>query len=153
MRGILIKTVDEGDTTNLINCWEIKQEILNKHDLLKQSWNFFYKVYKNNKVYLLKKSKNNVLGYAIIDEKNNGYYLSLLAIRLNKQGNGLSKKLMNYIISEIQDNIYCHVRINNKKAVNLYKSLGFDIIQELESFYNDGGNAYLMSRYESSKYK
>ncbi|MEM2756620.1 MAG: GNAT family N-acetyltransferase, partial [Candidatus Bathyarchaeia archaeon] len=41
---------------------------------------------------------------------------------------------------------YLEVRVSNTPAINLYRSLNFEIIRVIKGYYLNGEDAYLMSR-------
>ena len=71
-----------------------------------------------------------------------------LYVKKNYQGLGIGKKLAEKIITEAKDKGYNYMRLDTlsslKKALNLYKSLGF---YEIDSYiYNPMDNAIYMER-------
>lgn len=41
---------------------------------------------------------------------------------------------------------YLEVRVSNQPAINLYKKLGYRVVQRVPSYYLDGEDAFIMSR-------
>lgn len=71
--------------------------------------------------------------------------------RGKRYGFFLLKYVTQYLIPEIRPKgtiIRLHVRVSNKKAIDLYQGLGFQIEERVESYYqytDDIEDAYLMS--------
>ncbi len=70
---------------------------------------------------VLEEYRKRGIGKAIVEESTNG-------IRLKKC-----------------DEFYLEVRCSNTEAVRLYEKLGFEIKQQLNAYYRDGEDAYLMA--------
>ena len=80
--------------------------------------------------------------------ENNICEMKRLYVKKNYQGLGIGKKLAKKIITEAKDKGYNYMRLDTlsslKKALNLYKSLGF---YEIDSYiYNPMDNAIYMER-------
>ena len=62
---------------------------------------------------------------------------------------GIGKALVEESVNGVQlrkcDEFYLEVRCSNTDAVRLYEKLGFTIRQQLNAYYRDGEDAYLMS--------
>lgn len=79
--------------------------------------------------------KGHVISIAVLSEYRRlgvGYALLLNAMR----------GALNYGASEI----FLEVRISNVPAVNLYRLMGFEVVQQLSRYYTDGETAYRMAR-------
>ena len=63
-------------------------------------------------------------------------YFSNLVVHHSSRGIGLGRMLMEYILKEMRVE-YIDVLAENKSAVELYKSMGFDRIEENYGFKND----------------
>lgn len=93
--------------------------------------------------------------YIVIDSSGIvvGYILALphlilsFAIDARFRGQGWGRKLMEQYLKNNQHSPYVnlHVRVTNEIAVQLYKKLGFQIIDEIKDYYrNPIENGYLM---------
>ena len=75
--------------------------------------------------YLIWLDNNNLVAYAIVQKFNDGVsYLTPLVISESYRGHGLSKQIMNLLISKYDVNELT-VEKDNKVAIELYKKLGF----------------------------
>lgn len=76
-------------------------------------------------------------------------HITNVAITPEKRGKGYGKALILHAIKSLREKkasyIILEVRISNEKAVNLYKSLGFRVIQLRKGYYVDSNeDAYVM---------
>jgi ribosomal protein S18 acetylase RimI-like enzyme len=57
---------------------------------------------------------------------------------------------LNYLIKILENEnikqINLEVRIDNKKAIQFYNKHGFEIINNIKQFYQNGENAFIMKR-------
>ena len=115
----------------------------------------YYRILKQNLSYCYILNTE-LIGICLVDSDNRNYpgvVISILCIKKEHQGKGLGKSLLNHCINNcFKFNYYTfflQVAINNKKAYNLYKKLGFNEIQILKNYYKnernpDDRDAYLM---------
>ena len=78
--------------------------------------------------------KGHVVSIAVIDE-----------YRKKGIGNALVKESVNGVKLRKCDEFYLEVRCSNNEAVRLYEKYGFIIKQQLNAYYRDGEDAYLMA--------
>ncbi len=89
----------------------------------------------------------NVIGYFILWIIYDTATLMNFAIKKSYWGMGYGKKLLSFLVDNFKDkvsSISLDVRKSNIRAIRLYKSLGFKIINERPKYYSDGENAYQM---------
>ncbi|WP_340695865.1 ribosomal protein S18-alanine N-acetyltransferase [Hydrogenobacter thermophilus] len=89
----------------------------------------------------------NVIGYFILWVIYDTATLMNFAIKKSYWGMGYGKKLLSFLVDSFKDkvsSISLDVRKSNIRAIRLYKSLGFKIINERPKYYSDGENAYQM---------
>lgn len=105
---------------------------------------FFMRMHQNFPNYfLVAKDQEKVVGFIIARERDSYTYISSLAISEDYQGHGLGTKLCQEIIDKSKKDLQLHVR-KYCPAVSLYKKIGFEIIMELDNYYKNGSDAYLM---------
>lgn len=68
-----------------------------------------------------------------------------LAVSKNYQGQGIGKKLLEYILNNTDKNISLEVNTNNLIAISLYQKLGFEINKQINNYYENGDAAYKMT--------
>ncbi len=78
--------------------------------------------------------KGHVVSIAVLDE-----------YRKKGIGNALVEESVNGIKLRKCDEFYLEVRCSNNDAVRLYEKLGFVIRQQLNAYYRDGEDAFLMA--------
>ncbi|ABB44479.1 SSU ribosomal protein S18P alanine acetyltransferase [Sulfurimonas denitrificans DSM 1251] len=102
--------------------------------------------------------KNNMLFVAEIDNIIAGYILVLIkrknaklysiGVKEEFRGRKIAQKLLEFSIKKLSsigfDSLLLEVRVDNEVAINLYKKIGFSIKKNLNEFYLDGCDAYLM---------
>ncbi len=104
-----------------------------------------------------------VLGYQVVteDKKMVGFifivannetvgHITTIGIAPEHRKRGLGRKLLNHAENSLQkksfEAIVLEVRVSNFGAQNLYSNYGYVIIQKLKSYYQNGEDAYLMSK-------
>lgn len=78
--------------------------------------------------------KGHVVSIAVLDE-----------CRGQGIGRALAEEAVKGVRSKKCDEFYLEVRCSNTDAVRLYENLGFVIRQQLNAYYKDGEDAYLMA--------
>ena len=78
---------------------------------------------------------NELIGSVLINESDNGLLIDELFIEERYRNKGIGTSIIKTIIENYNLNIYSWVYKENKKAFNLYKSLGFFIKDETNSRY------------------
>ncbi|MEM1578501.1 MAG: ribosomal protein S18-alanine N-acetyltransferase [Archaeoglobaceae archaeon] len=90
-----------------------------------------------------------VVGYVVTMDvdKFTGKIVSI-AVRKEFRGKGIGEALMRRAIEKLKmrgkQKIALEVRVSNKVAQQLYKKLGFKIVENIPSYYSDGEDAYYM---------
>ncbi len=90
--------------------------------------------------------------YICVDEEEIGYFVgmqvldevTLLDIGIDRgyQGQGFGRRLLEYFVQlsvqQVVQQIWLEVRISNSKAINLYQSVGFNVIDRRKNYYSLG---------------
>lgn len=80
--------------------------------------------------------------------KVKGHVISL-AVMPHARRRGIAESLMREAIQNIRSRgvkeVYLEVRVTNNPAINLYRKLGFKVVNVLRRYYADGEDAYVMS--------
>lgn len=95
-------------------------------------------------------NKSTNIGYAIIWLDEDKSQIHSLVIKPSERHKGYAKTLLDYLfkyynIKKIKE-ISLEVRITNKKAIDLYKGLGFKEVSIRKNYYNDNEDALLLYR-------
>lgn len=123
-----------------------------EHQLFSSPWSkddYIYELSSNPyaKYYVLEDDK--IVGYVGIWITYETAQITTIGIAKERQGEGLSKLLMNKVIEETKDceAITLEVRVSNVKAIKLYESYGFkkEAIRKDYYLYNHE-DAYLMMK-------
>ena len=118
-----------------------------------QSFNALYEaINKNNYLYYLIKTDNNVVGYTGLHEEEGKLFLSKLYILKEYRGKGISSKTFEFIENLAKEknlkSIWLTVNKNNNHAIEVYKHKGFVIIRKQVA---DIGNGFVMDDYVFEK--
>ena len=77
-----------------------------------------------------------------------GHVVSIAVVEEHRRkgiGNALVQESVNGVNLRKCDEFYLEVRCSNTDAVRLYEKMGFKIRQQLNAYYRDGEDAYLMA--------
>lgn len=94
-------------------------------------------------------NRNRIAGYIILLDSIDIYEVIKIATSPNYRKKGLGKKLLNYVLDDLDKNLILEVRVSNKEAINLYENLGFEKINIRKGYYADTGEdgiVYLFSK-------
>ncbi len=87
-----------------------------------------------------------ILGYCMMRIVCNEANIINMAIKSSRQGEGLGSLLLGYVLNQlpINSSAFLEVKEGNLSAVNLYKRLGFNVINLRKNYYKDGRTALIM---------
>ena len=89
-----------------------------------------------------------IIGYAIILTRKNSrkWRIYSIAIAPHARGKGIGKALMLAIMENAKSAtvsaLSLEVKCDNKGAIELYRQLGFEVIDVLPAYYSDGTDGY-----------
>lgn len=82
-----------------------------------------------------------VAGYILTQNwfSDDEIYIGSLAVRTKFRNRGIAKKLLKHAMttSPSAKKLLLHVSKANTKATNLYKSVGFKLVQDIKDYYGD----------------
>ena len=84
-------------------------------------------------------NKNRLAGYIILLDSIDVYEVIKIAISPNYRKKGLGKKLLSFVLDDLDKNLILEVRVSNGSAINLYEGLGFEKINIRKGYYGDTG--------------
>ncbi|MGC9345867.1 MAG: ribosomal protein S18-alanine N-acetyltransferase [Candidatus Bathyarchaeales archaeon] len=94
--------------------------------------------------------RNSIVGYAILGEENDKGYLLSIAIHPKKRNQGFATSLLKFLEFKCYEKgltkMTLEVRVNNEKAIAIYKNLGFVEVGKKKGFYKDGVDALVMEK-------
>ncbi len=93
----------------------------------------------------------NLVGFIFISATNPTVaHITTIAIAPEHRHRGLGRKLLNHAENAMRkkdfEAMVLEVRVSNFAARNLYLNYGYVIIQKLKGYYQNGEDAYLMSK-------
>jgi len=133
--------VPPGSDDNVDRAWNLKERIRRTEGVLRQRRSFFTTAYERATVFLyLDRSADRLVGFATV--RRDGYIL-FLAVDPDYRGQGFGERLV-ASVAERHATVTCHARTTNRNALAFYESLGFEIQQQIDGYYEDGGDAYYL---------
>ncbi len=119
----------------------IEQAVFKQTDGRISKRQFHYHQQKQTGLWVIKDQQEQVAGYILVLYYKRSVRLYSLAIAPQLQGLGLAKLLLNHVINHEKtkhfQRITLEVRDSNKKAQQLYKSLGFTKSKVKKNYYED----------------
>ena len=87
-----------------------------------------------------------ILGYCMMRVVCNEVNIINMAIKSSRQREGLGSLLLGYVLNQLPNNssAFLEVKEGNLSAINLYKRLGFNVINLRKNYYKDGRTALIM---------
>lgn len=135
------RVVSPGENDHVGLAWQLKERIRREDGVLRQRRRFFENAYKRSTVYLyVDRSTDRLVGFAAV--RRDGYIL-FLAVNDHYRGEGFGKRLVARVADD-HGSVTCHARTTNQKALQFYKYLGFEVKRRIDSYYEDGGDAYYL---------
>jgi ribosomal protein S18 acetylase RimI-like enzyme len=120
---------------NLDNISDLKIFVSsNKSDYFRYFNSRGYDVILNHTYTSLYYLKDDIVGYGHLDVENNITWLGIMVSDENR-GKGYGEMIMNDLIENSTEDIHLTVDISNKIAYNLYKKIGFNVIEENKNHY------------------
>ncbi|MFB6297868.1 MAG: GNAT family N-acetyltransferase [Salinirussus sp.] len=133
--------VDAGDDTHVARAWRLKERIRQEEGVLRQRRSFFDSAYERSTVFMyVDESRDSLIGFAAV--RRDGYVL-FLAVDEEYRNQGFGKRLVASVAEEY-GSVTCHARTTNREALQFYRELGFDVRRRIDSYYEDGGDAYYL---------
>ncbi|MBK2356312.1 GNAT family N-acetyltransferase [Francisella hispaniensis] len=96
------------------------------------------------KYFFVAKIQDSLAGYILCFEYKKTIRVYSLAVSKSHQGQGIGKKLLEYILNNTDKNISLEVNTNNLIAISLYQKLGFVTNKQINNYYENGDSAYKM---------
>lgn len=138
-----IRRAAAGDAAKL---YKLESKIFTKENYPLSKSSFRYHI-KNNMLYIAEVNEE-VIGYILVLIKRKNAKLYSIAVDSLYRGRNIAKKFLKTVSKELVslgfEKFLLEVRVDNERAISLYKKAGFNIIKKLDSFYLDRCDAYLM---------
>lgn len=124
-----------GQSKYLDEAWVLKQEIREEIGIFHYDREFFDELYTDEFVYVyLSPHREELVGFTIIRQRG---YMSLLAVKAEERGNGYGRLILEDSVEHFEE-IECHVRETNRRAISFYKDFGFELVSIDEKYYDNG---------------
>lgn len=125
---------------------------------------FYLELYENfPKVFLVAEVDNKIVGYIMCRIETGGpefkrtpfgltrkgHIVSVAVLPEYRQhgiGSALITEAMRGMIEYNASECFLEVRVTNEQAINLYKELGFQIVNTISDYYHDGEDAIVMAK-------
>jgi len=135
-------TVERGDDDFVDAAWNLKERIRTDEGVLRQRRRFFENAYRRSTVYVYydRGRRSTLIGFAAV--RRDGYML-FLAVHPEYRGEGFGKRLIACVVDEYRS-VSCHARTTNQSAMRFYEHIGFDVVKQIDNYYEDGGDAYYL---------
>jgi len=145
------REVSPGHDDYVGEAWDLKEHIRHDDGVLRQRRGFFEDAYRRSTVYLYldRSREDRVIGFAAV--RRDGYIL-FLAVNDDYRDQGFGKRLVANVAEE-HATVTCHARTTNREALRFYKHLGFEVKRRIDSYYEDGGDAYYLTLGEDAGFR
>jgi len=146
-KGMLIRNATKDDLEKIL---EIERASFKRADAF--SLALFKKYLKElgESFFVVSDKPNSIVGYAILGEEEGKDYLLSIAIHPKKRNQGFATSLLKFLEFKCYEKgltkLTLEVRVNNKKAIAMYKNLGFVEVGKKKDFYEDGADALVMEK-------
>jgi ribosomal-protein-alanine N-acetyltransferase len=105
-------------------------------------------VFNSSSRYYVVKIVNKIVAFMGIWVEERKLHIINIAVHPEYRNKGIAKALLNSSIDYANKNrlkeIYLEVRKSNNVAQNLYKQFDFEIVEDLQKYYQDGEDGYRM---------
>lgn len=89
---------------------------------------------------LVAKENNNIVGYVLLSRVLDESTIEDITVDTQHRNKGIARHLMEALFALAdkmqQQSIFLEVRCSNKPAINLYRSMGFELIGERKNYYD-----------------
>lgn len=113
---------------------------------------FYYHI-RNNLLLVAETDEAEIAGYTLALTRRRDAKLYSIGIAHDYRGQGIAGMLMKATLETLEQKdfkrIMLEVRCDNLEALALYKRFGFVVIKQLNAFYRDGCDAYLMEQQDA----
>ncbi len=95
---------------------------------------------------LVMELEGKIVAYAVVWHFFEELHIANIAVHPEYRRMGLGRKLMEYILEKFgnAEFAFLEVRKSNEAAVQLYRSLGFKVLNIRKGYYQDGEDAFVM---------
>ena len=146
-KGIVVRNATEDDLHKIM---EIERASFKRADTFPRALFQKYLRELNDGFFVILDKSKSIVGYAILGEKDGKGYLISIAIHPQRRNQGFATSLLKFLESKCNEKgfteITLEVRVDNKKAIEIYRKLGFVEVEKKKCFYEDGADALVMEK-------
>jgi ribosomal-protein-alanine N-acetyltransferase len=129
---------------------EIEKSSFDWVDVFPKSLFYHFLIEHNNDFFVVLNQSGSIVGYAILVEKNRYGYLLSIAVHPNSRNSGVAAFLIEFLENKCREEGYrkliLDVRMDNEKAIRVYRRLGLVNVGIKLNYYGDGENALMMEK-------
>ena len=139
------KTIRRASLDDLNQIYLIEKDVFSNEHWTLEMLESELKNFLGTTTWIIEES-NVILGYCIIRIVCNEANIINMAIKSSRQREGLGSLLLGYVLNQlpINSSAFLEVKEGNLSAINLYKRLGFNVINLRNNYYKDGRTALIM---------
>ncbi|MDA3946140.1 MAG: GNAT family N-acetyltransferase [Helicobacteraceae bacterium] len=127
--------------------YALENELFSMENFPLSRRSFYYHI-NHNLLYVAVTDDGDIAGYVLALVRRRDPKLYSLGVAKTYRGGGVAGMLMKRVFKELTSRGFkrtlLEVRCDNTRAIALYRTFGFSLIKELNAFYRDGCDAYLM---------
>jgi ribosomal-protein-alanine N-acetyltransferase len=127
--------------------YALEEELFSAADFPLSHRSFYYHIH-HNLLYVAETKEGDIAGYVLALIQRRDAKLYSFGVAPLHRGSGLSGLLMRQILQQLVilgfKRTLLEVRCDNTTAIALYLKFGFRVTKQLDAFYRDGCDAYLM---------
>jgi len=146
-KGIVVRNATEDDLHKIM---EIERASFKRADVFPRTLFQKYLRELTNGFFVILDKCESIVGYAILGEKDGKGYLISIAIHPQRRNQGFAMSLLKFLEFQCYEKGFTtmtlEVRVDNKKAIEIYKKLGFVEAEKEKCFYEDGADALVMEK-------
>ena len=124
-----------------LNDFEDLKFIQNHNEILLPFKSIEEDLLNTNKMYLIAKNYNLIIGYIACDINSDHADITALLVDKTFRNLSVATTLINHLIFYLEKDsikeIFLEVRSSNTKAINLYTKLGFKFVSKRANYYSD----------------
>lgn len=142
-----IRNARKNDINEIL---EIEKNSFDPLEIFPKSLFFHYLKESNGDFFVVLNPAESIVGYAILVEKNGNGYLLSIAVHPKSRNKGIAASLIEFIENKCKEKGYkkliLEVRMDNEKAIKIYRKLGLIKVGIKLGYYEDGENALIMEK-------
>ncbi len=103
-------------------------------------------LFNSSALYYIAKTKNKIVGFIGIWLESTRLHIINVAVHPEYRNEGVGTQLLLFAIDYAKERkfkeVSLEVRKSNENAIRLYKKLGFEVVEDLKAYYQDGEDGY-----------